>query len=114
MLVKISCYAETEIICERQYEVIDCGVDLISISSSIYGRTDTNTCGESSYTNCVLDVAHELDYCNGQTQCSVQALNYPFGDPCQGVQKYLNITYTCEGNSYHGLEVPLFLKQFLP
>ncbi|NP_999801.1 receptor for egg jelly 3 precursor [Strongylocentrotus purpuratus] len=88
---------ETEIICEGQNGVIDCGVDIISISSSVYGRTDTNTCAEDdSNTNCVLDVAPELAYCNGQAQCSIEALNLSFGDPCQGVLKYLNVTYICK------------------
>ncbi|XP_041454654.1 polycystic kidney disease protein 1-like 2 [Lytechinus variegatus] len=88
--------AETEIICENQDGVIDCGENLISISSSVYGRTDASTCGLSYTTDCVLDVAPALVFCNDQSQCTVEAGNNLFGDPCPGTQKYLNITYTCE------------------
>ncbi|XP_041457568.1 sperm receptor for egg jelly-like [Lytechinus variegatus] len=87
---------ETEIICENQDGVIDCGENLISISSSVYGRTDASTCGLSYTTDCVLDVAPELAFCNGQSQCTVEAENDLSGDPCSGTRKYLNITYTCE------------------
>ena len=33
--------------------------------------------------------------CNGKKRCSVAAKSYLFGDPCKGVNKYLQVTYTC-------------------
>nr|XP_054770118.1 L-rhamnose-binding lectin CSL1-like [Lytechinus pictus] len=112
----ITAGAETEIICEDQHGVIDCGENLISISSSVYGRTDASTCGLSYTTDCVLDVVPELVFCNGQSQCTVEAENDLFGDPCSGTQKYLNITYTCEGGiRYNGVrqEEYLFISAYI-
>ena len=33
--------------------------------------------------------------CNGKERCEVEATNRWFGDPCWGVEKYLDIKYEC-------------------
>ena len=35
--------------------------------------------------------------CQGETSCTVQALNSVFGDPCGGTYKYLTVNYACMG-----------------
>ena len=34
--------------------------------------------------------------CNGEERCMVEAENAVFGDPCYGVEKYLEVWYTCK------------------
>ena len=34
--------------------------------------------------------------CNGEERCMVEAENSVFGDPCYGVEKYLEVWYTCK------------------
>ncbi|XP_063953356.1 adhesion G-protein coupled receptor G2-like isoform X1 [Lytechinus pictus] len=88
-----------EIICERRSGTIDCREGRINIHSAIYGRNDSTTCPHKqvSDTTCGVDVAGVIDSsCNGQQQCTLQALNNLAGDPCVGTYKFLNVTYTCQ------------------
>ncbi|XP_041477000.1 adhesion G protein-coupled receptor L3-like isoform X3 [Lytechinus variegatus] len=88
-----------EIICERRSGTIDCGEGHINIHSAIYGRNDSTTCPDRqvSDTTCGVDVAGVIDSsCDGQQQCTLQALNSLAGDPCVGTYKFLNVTYTCQ------------------
>lgn len=34
--------------------------------------------------------------CNGRTECSLEAANDVFGDPCVGTYKYLYLEFVCE------------------
>ena len=37
-----------------------------------------------------------MKLCHGRKTCTVDAEEYVFGDPCpMGVNKYLNVIYTC-------------------
>ncbi|XP_030832279.1 mucin-22-like [Strongylocentrotus purpuratus] len=93
--------SETFVVCERETDDIDCGDGAINICTAVYGRTNPSTCVEASKTDCILDVSSEPDLasCNGQQQCTVYASNSLFGDPCPGTVKYLEITYSCQGDT---------------
>lgn len=88
----------TVVVCERYSGELTCDDGAINICTAVYGRTHPTTCAHSSKTDCILDVSSfYIESCNGQTQCDVEASN-SFGDPCSGHEKYLEITYSCEGN----------------
>eukprot|EP00057_Strongylocentrotus_purpuratus_P018419 XP_011672893.1 PREDICTED: rhamnose-binding lectin-like [Strongylocentrotus purpuratus] len=95
---------QNELVCKGVRSYIKCDEGLIHIVSAIWGRTDANpTCGKTSdVTDCELDV---IDYltplCENMESCDFQPKGSLFGgsseNPCDGVKKYLNFTYTCEG-----------------
>ncbi|XP_078580869.1 uncharacterized protein LOC144864555 [Branchiostoma floridae x Branchiostoma japonicum] len=64
-----------------------------------YGRTSTNhdcrcsTCRTNCRAASSLSVVQSA--CQGEQQCAVRATASVFGDPCRGVQKYLEASYRC-------------------
>ena len=91
--------SKTSRACERSTLTIKCNSGTISVVSANYGRLSTKFCPGSSRTNCraktSLDVVQKN--CQGKSSCSVRASNDVFGDPCVGVQKYLEVEYKCNG-----------------
>ncbi|KAI8484063.1 hypothetical protein Bbelb_381810 [Branchiostoma belcheri] len=74
------------------------------ILDAIYGRTtDFDTCCPRSWwSKCGADscpAPNSLEAvkteCQGKQQCSVEASNDVFGDPCHGVLKYLEVSSAC-------------------
>ncbi|XP_070562243.1 L-rhamnose-binding lectin ELEL-1-like [Ptychodera flava] len=67
----------------------------IHIWYAMYGRLETNVCPDSATTNCrsasSLSATNRL--CEGRNSCQVSARNSVFGEPCQGVGKYLEVVY---------------------
>ena len=55
--------------------------------------------GWDSVTNCTCDTSLEKvqDLCDNKVTCVLCAMNDVFGDPCEEVFKYLNVTYDCKG-----------------
>ncbi|KAI8521387.1 hypothetical protein Bbelb_011410 [Branchiostoma belcheri] len=87
-------------ICERQGDTLSCdGGKVIEVVAATYGRSDPNICTNRPISNTDCSAAGVLQKvktsCDGQTDCRVTASNSVFGDPCSGVQKYLELTYNC-------------------
>ncbi|XP_064805810.1 rhamnose-binding lectin-like [Oncorhynchus masou masou] len=84
-----------------QFLICDSGV--ISIERALYGRTDGTTCREGrpanqlTNTQCsqigTLEVLSQR--CNGKQVCEVNTEVFRTSDPCVGIYKYLDTTYTC-------------------
>lgn len=73
----------------------------INILSANYGRlTGAQVCGWGPImtTNCKANgaLAKIQAHCQGRSNCTLQATNSEFGDPCYGTHKYLEIRYVCE------------------
>ncbi|MCJ8735251.1 hypothetical protein PDJAM_G00244850, partial [Pangasius djambal] len=71
------------------------------VTSTIYGRTNRNTCNiarplsEVANTNCALKISTIAERCNGLRECEVKTDLLGNPDPCYGTYKYYNTTYDC-------------------
>ncbi|XP_042563100.1 rhamnose-binding lectin-like, partial [Clupea harengus] len=82
---------------------VDKSSNVIHIHKANYGRTDKTTCSSGrpanqlSNTNCYAPTTLPIirDRCEGKTTCAVQASHLIFSDPCGGIYKYLDISYSC-------------------
>ncbi|XP_019620048.1 PREDICTED: uncharacterized protein LOC109466730 [Branchiostoma belcheri] len=107
---------ETATTCERDTLHLSCsdGKTLFIVEAT-YGRTSiSHSCPCSTCRDdCRADtsLAEVRAACQGSQQCTVAASNDVFGDPCHGVQKYLEVSYRCvtdetcqegSGASYRG------------
>ncbi|XP_042562153.1 L-rhamnose-binding lectin CSL2-like, partial [Clupea harengus] len=89
--------------CEGQQRKLECGSNVIHIHAASYGRTDKTTCSagrpanQLSRTDCSASTTLPIvrERCEGRTTCLLKALNSIFSDPCGGIYKYLNISYSC-------------------
>uniref|UniRef100_A0A3B4CVL5 SUEL-type lectin domain-containing protein n=1 Tax=Pygocentrus nattereri TaxID=42514 RepID=A0A3B4CVL5_PYGNA len=71
---------------------------VIFIHYANYGRRDRTTCPHKLATtsDCYFPQTSSLrSRCNGKTSCKLKASNDVFSDPCYGVHKYLEVTYSC-------------------
>jgi hypothetical protein len=90
------------IACEREHVVLQCPNNLrVNILSSNYGRTNTKLCCpvnvKCDTKTCVSDFYEDTsEQCNLLSTCVLHASNHLYGDPCPGVNKYLEVYYTCE------------------
>eukprot|EP00058_Branchiostoma_floridae_P019221 XP_002604710.1 hypothetical protein BRAFLDRAFT_80319 [Branchiostoma floridae] len=87
-------------ICERQGDTLSCDAGkVIEVVAATYGRRDPNICSNNPISNTDCAAAGVMQKvktsCDGQSSCPVVASNSVFGDPCSGVQKYLEVTYNC-------------------
>ncbi|KAK2840806.1 hypothetical protein Q7C36_012385, partial [Tachysurus vachellii] len=101
------------ITCYGNIQHLACDIGLIKVKSTIYGRTNCDTCSnrppsEVANTNCALSISTIADRCNGLRECEVKTVLLGNPDPCYGTYKYYNTTYdcisgrtlvTCEGNT---------------
>ncbi|XP_035698000.1 deleted in malignant brain tumors 1 protein-like [Branchiostoma floridae] len=76
-----------------------------------YGRTSIDHACPCSSCRADCRAASSLSVmrraCQGEQQCAVQAAYYKFGgDPCRGVQKYLEVSYRCITESNVALRQP--------
>lgn len=78
---------------------LKCPTGKINIEYANYGRTDGNVCSKTtiSTTNCKAKDSEKKvkSQCDGKTNCSIDASNNEFWDPCQSVGKYLEVKFTC-------------------
>ncbi|XP_019625505.1 PREDICTED: nuclear factor NF-kappa-B p105 subunit-like [Branchiostoma belcheri] len=92
---------ETAFTCERGTLQLSCSDrKTLLIVEANYGRTTaSHSCACSTCrTNCraATSLAVVRAACQGKRQCSVTASSSVFGgDPCYGVQKYLEVSYRC-------------------
>lgn len=96
------------IICENASGTLSCASGAISVASSRYGRwvTDTSVCPYSNladnyHASCpATDIeaailAYAKSVCDGKSVCTLTPTNGIAGDPCEGIYKYLETTFTC-------------------
>ncbi|XP_067311526.1 L-rhamnose-binding lectin CSL3-like [Pseudorasbora parva] len=91
--------AKRTVTCEYQTSVIDCEVGVLSIHYANYGRRDLETCPHKLATTSACyspQTSSLVSSCNGKKSCQLNASNSVFYDPCVGVHKYLEVTYSCK------------------
>uniref|UniRef100_A0A3B1IRB8 Si:ch211-66i15.5 n=1 Tax=Astyanax mexicanus TaxID=7994 RepID=A0A3B1IRB8_ASTMX len=89
------------VICEYAEGEISCDSGVIFIHHANYGRRDRTTCPHKLATtsDCYFPQTFSLrSRCNGKKSCRLSASNHVFSDPCHGVHKYLEVTYSCSLN----------------
>ena len=95
---------------EHEELTITCRDDhMINVENAIYGNEEGKEQCASDQTTKLgerFDLFSQIIYqkhlvrCNSKQTCSIWALNDEFGgDPCPGVFKYLEVTYTCKSKS---------------
>ena len=93
-------------VCEHGPEVpIKCPLfyQTLVITTAEYGRTPNvqHSCSPSLTKTCrgdrELSSAKIRELCEGHRECSLDASNGVFGDPCRGIRKYLYVEYLCAG-----------------
>ena len=91
-------------VCEFQTIHLECGLNQgISVLSANYGRLDRSVCSDNPWDTDTdqcsseksLDIMHAN--CEGFQSCDVAATNLVFGNPCDDIFKYLEVSYVCEG-----------------
>ncbi|XP_078678339.1 scavenger receptor cysteine-rich domain-containing protein DMBT1-like isoform X2 [Branchiostoma floridae x Branchiostoma belcheri] len=93
--------AETVHACEWEILELSCSVgQTIVIEDANYGRTTTSHSCHCSTCSTNCRAANSLtmmrDLCQNRRECAVLSRNEVFGgDPCHGVQKYLEVSYRC-------------------
>ncbi|KAJ8021863.1 L-rhamnose-binding lectin ELEL-1 [Holothuria leucospilota] len=93
--------AEPLYICEHESYDLKCPDGRISIRSALYGRSNAAYCyrkGLIKKTDCG-DPEHSFEVlrreCAGKKECTINAKNSIFKDPCRGTFKYLQFEYSC-------------------
>uniref|UniRef100_A0A3Q2VTM0 SUEL-type lectin domain-containing protein n=1 Tax=Haplochromis burtoni TaxID=8153 RepID=A0A3Q2VTM0_HAPBU len=81
--------------------VTDNGV--IIVQAAMYGRTDAEICSDGipadqlANTQCFqIDTLKDVkSRCDGKKVCEISTNSFRTSDPCSGIYKYLDTTYTC-------------------
>ncbi|KAK6326780.1 hypothetical protein J4Q44_G00024250 [Coregonus suidteri] len=78
-------------------QFLSCDSGVIFIERALYGRTDGTTCKEGRTANQLTNSVHRRApwRCNGKRVCEVNTEVFRTSDPCVGIYKYLETTYTC-------------------
>ncbi|XP_063065568.1 uncharacterized protein LOC134457490 [Engraulis encrasicolus] len=92
--------AKSLVACDGQPLTIDCGQDVIKILYSNEGRRDLTTCNRGWRKNqfhCYSEktFSHMANRCDGKTRCTEMASSPLFSEPCPGIFKYLEVSFTC-------------------
>ncbi|XP_057316873.1 fibrillin-2-like [Hydractinia symbiolongicarpus] len=93
---------KSKVVCESdQIGTLDCANhdEKIIIIDAMYGRLSTQHCQQNNYTQnvrCKADnpIQH-LQSCNNKAFCVFFIQKEVFGDPCPGIEKYMQVTYDC-------------------
>eukprot|EP00300_Choanocystis_sp_HF-7_P023870 c25256_g1_i1.p1 GENE.c25256_g1_i1~~c25256_g1_i1.p1 ORF type:complete len:2949 (+),score=651.92 c25256_g1_i1:1898-10744(+) len=87
--------------CEGDKLELACtGGKTIHITSTMYGRTSADVCGQGTNTNCrsPSSLNMVMSHCEGKPSCSIPVTPKEFGaDPCAGTRKYLEVDFECLG-----------------
>lgn len=96
---------ERVITCDDAYNVqrLSCESGVIVVQSALYGRADSETCGEGrppqQLSNIKCSLSGTLDVikqkCDGKKVCELNTNRFRAADPCGGIYKYLDTTYAC-------------------
>ena len=91
-------------ICEHTpAQKISCPYDyqVICITNAFYGRQSAHVCrSNTSITSCASASSTDAKVkklCDGSRECILHASPSVFGDPCEGIRKYLEVRYVCSG-----------------
>ncbi|XP_039656384.1 rhamnose-binding lectin-like [Perca fluviatilis] len=89
--------------CEGNVQRLSCDAGVITVLTALYGRADAVTCSEGippsllANTQCsqvgTVDVVKKG--CDGKNECKLNINVFFTSDPCYGIFKYLDTTYTC-------------------
>lgn len=85
--------------CESRQSVIKCESGVVAVHHANYGRRDLQLCPDKYVKNsdCYSpQTASISSRCDGRKYCVLTASNSVFPDPCFGVYKYLEVTYSCK------------------
>ena len=73
--------------------------EVLNIKGADFGREEDSVCKRdhpSDETCSVVDKTNTLKMrCDGKSKCSITVLPSIFGDPCPGLNSYLNVMYVC-------------------
>ncbi|XP_051947232.1 L-rhamnose-binding lectin CSL2-like [Xyrauchen texanus] len=88
--------------CEGETASPTCAQGTIKVLAANFGRTNTTACStgwsvtQLSNIQCTKDISVSLaSQCDGNQNCSIIVNTAVFGDPCPGIYKYMNVSYTC-------------------
>ncbi|XP_028435614.1 L-rhamnose-binding lectin SML-like [Perca flavescens] len=82
---------------------LSCDDGVIRVRRALYGRADAVTCSEgiprAQLANTHCSQAGTVDVvkgrCDGERECELNNNDFSTSDPCSGIYKYLETTYTC-------------------
>ncbi|XP_037545313.1 L-rhamnose-binding lectin CSL2-like [Nematolebias whitei] len=82
---------------------LSCEIGVIDVESALYGRIDRKTCSEGkpknqlTNTHCSQEGTLEVfqKRCNGLEVCEINGNVVRTSDPCFGIYKYIDTTYSC-------------------
>ncbi|XP_060737754.1 uncharacterized protein LOC132853799 [Tachysurus vachellii] len=92
---------ESVITCDGDVQRLTCDSGVIKVTSTVYGRSDSQICSaphpnlEVTDTSCSSTVSTIADRCNGLRECEVKTDLLGSSDPCKGTYKYYTTTYDC-------------------
>lgn len=92
------------VLCQGQEGYIQCGPGkAIRILSAVYGRLSDVICPSHHVGSLTCHAPSSSDHakwsCNGYRRCSLFADSSVFGEPCSGVNKYLEVSFHCVDQS---------------
>ena len=86
------------LVCENEELEIKCGKgEEIIIDYASYGSNEKNDCNNITGSDCSArnSFSQARDICNFKNSCVVKASDSIFGNPCEGVFKFLKIKWRC-------------------
>ncbi|XP_060788675.1 rhamnose-binding lectin-like [Neoarius graeffei] len=92
---------ENIITCSGDHMYLECDTGVISVQSSVYGRTNSETCSANRphcdvvNTDCSVTISTVAGRCNGLKICQLKTDLLGTPDTCEGTYKYYNTTYDC-------------------
>nr|C0HK23.1 RecName: Full=L-rhamnose-binding lectin SML [Scomberomorus niphonius] len=101
---KYNCFPAIYLVtCEHSVAHLHCDVgQVISVYNADYGRNDHTTCSyervpsQIQNRDCSNPTSKVAESCSGKNNCTIEASNLVFGDPCVGIYKYLEVAYVCQ------------------
>ncbi|XP_062855317.1 rhamnose-binding lectin-like [Trichomycterus rosablanca] len=94
--------AENVISCDGNVQRLTCESGVIRMQTVLYGRRTQNLCfinrtaAELANTSCIANITSTIiSRCNGLRECEYNTDKLNLTDPCSGIHKYFNTTYTC-------------------
>lgn len=95
---------QSSVLCQGQEGYIQCGPGkAIRILSAVYGRLSDVICPSHHVGSLTCRAPSSTDHakwsCNGYRRCSLFADSSVFGEPCSGVNKYLEVSFHCVDQS---------------
>lgn len=92
------------VLCQGQEGYIQCGPGkAIRILSAVYGRLSDVICPSHHVGSLTCRAPSSTDHakwsCNGYRRCSLFADSSVFGEPCSGVNKYMEVSFHCVDQS---------------